>query len=41
MAKIQEVMEGTTKCFEAKHGLCNERLNIRKKLEDSHAPNRL
>jgi hypothetical protein len=37
MVKIQEVMEGIAEWFEAKHGLCDEGLNIRKKLEDSHA----
>jgi hypothetical protein len=32
MVKIQEVMEDTIEWFEAKHELCNERLDIRKKL---------
>jgi hypothetical protein len=32
MVKIQEVMEGVAKWFEAKHGLCNEGLDIRKNL---------
>jgi hypothetical protein len=37
MVKIQEVMEGIVEWFEAKYGLCNDRLDIRKKLEDFHA----
>jgi hypothetical protein len=36
MVKIQEVVEGIVEWFEAKHGLCNEGLDIRKELEDSH-----
>jgi hypothetical protein len=28
MVKIQEVMEGIVEWFEAKHGLCNDRLDI-------------
>jgi hypothetical protein len=36
MVKIQEVMESTIVWFEARHGLCNEGLDIRKELENSH-----
>jgi hypothetical protein len=37
MVKIQEVMEGDIEWFETNNGLCNDRLDIRKELEDFHA----
>ncbi len=36
MVKFQEIVEGSTEWFEAKHKLCNEGTDIMKELDDSH-----
>lgn len=37
MVKFQKIVEGNVKWFEAKHKLCNEGINIKKELDNSHA----
>jgi hypothetical protein len=36
MVKFQKIVEGNVKWFEVKHKLCNEGIDIRKELNDSH-----
>ncbi len=36
MVKLQEIVEGSKESSEAKHKLCNEGIDIKKELDDSH-----